>query len=201
MLRDKLHVDDKDVTLLSAVMRDPDISQQVLADQLKLSQPSINVRLHKLKDKGILARVAGIDAKRSGLALARVDFTCTDAEQLLSIFQHCSFFVNGFVMSGTRNVCVFLIGEDLRKVEHIVNRYLRANPRVHHVELSVVVNTAKEFVCAIDLKREHSEPCADPESCKDCTVLRELQSQRAPRFLEEQEDDEQDEKEDDVQHQ
>lgn len=174
MLKDKLRIDEKDTTLLTLVMEDPSISQHELASRLKLSQPSINARLHKLRDKGVLVHTAGIDAKRSELALVRVDFTCADAERLLAVLEGCSFFVNGFVMSGTRNVSVFLIGEDLRKVEHIVNRYLRSNPKVSGIELSVVVSTAKEFVCSVDLAKEHTEACSDPDSCKDCTIIHDI---------------------------
>lgn len=170
MLKDKLGIDDKDGRLLSLVMKDPSVSQQELAKALDLSQPSVNARLRKLKERGILVQVAGLDVKSAGVSLARVDFTCSDADEVLSILKQCSFFVNGFVMSGTRNVSVFLVGEDLRKVEHIVNRYLRLSPKVSGIEISVVVNTAKEFVCSVDIDKEHSEPCADPASCKDCAI-------------------------------
>jgi DNA-binding Lrp family transcriptional regulator len=170
MLKDKLAIDEKDMKLLSLLMHDPSISQQDLAKKLDLSQPSINVRLHKLKKRGVLIQTAGIDAKRSDLALVRVDFTCADAEDLLHLLLQCSFFVNGFLMSGTRNVSVFLVAEDLMKVEHIVNKYLRANTKVSNIELSVVVNTAKEFICVIDIDKEHSLACADPRSCKACMI-------------------------------
>lgn len=175
MLKDKLGIDDKDTKILSLVMKNPDISQQTLAKELDLSQPSINVRMRKLKERGILVQTAGLDAKSAGVSLARVDFTCSNAEEVLGILNQCSFFVNGFIMSGTRNVSVFLVGEDLRKVEHIVNRYLRSSPQVSNIELSVVVNTTKEFVCSVDVQKERTEPCADPESCKECAIHTKLQ--------------------------
>ncbi|MBN1275046.1 Lrp/AsnC family transcriptional regulator [Candidatus Woesearchaeota archaeon] len=174
MLKDKLGVDDKDAKLLTLLMRDPDISQHELAQRLRLSQPSVNARLRKLKDRGVVAHAVGLDAKRAGITLARVDFTCSDAERVLGVLQHCSFFINGFVMSGTRNASAFLVGEDLRKIEHIVNQYLRSSPKVSDIEIDVVVTMAKEFICSIDLEKEHTTPCADPESCKDCAILREM---------------------------
>ncbi len=174
MLQDKLGIDNKDVKILTMTMRDPEVSQQDLADALKLSQPSINVRLRKLKDSGILATTVGIDAHKAGLAMARVDFTCADADKMLLILKHCSFFVNGYLMSGTRNVSIFLIGEDLAKIEHIVKKYLRVNQQVSNIEVSVIVNTAKEFVCAVDLEKEQTHPCMDPTTCKECTIMHDL---------------------------
>lgn len=181
MLADKLAIDDKDVRLMSLLMHDPTISQQELAHALALSQPSINVRLRKLRDRGILVQSVGIDVKRADIALVRVDCTCKDAENLLDLLKRCSFFVNGFLMSGKRNVSIFLVGEDLRKVEHIVKKYLRANPSVDDVELSVVVNTAKEFVCAVDMAKESTEACADPDNCDSCTLVRVLSSSPVKR--------------------
>jgi Lrp/AsnC family leucine-responsive transcriptional regulator len=168
MLKDRLGLDDKDIKLLASLTKDPGISQQELAKALGLSQPSVNVRLRKLRERGVLAVQAGIDAGQAGVSLARVDFTCPDPDQILSLLSRCSFFVNGFVMSGTRNVSAFLIGEDLRKVERIVNRYLRANPAVTDIELSVVVQVVKPFICSLDLAKEHAGPCDNPAGCEHC---------------------------------
>jgi len=173
MLKDKLHIDDKDVSLLSMCMKDPSVSQAELAHKLHLSQPSVNVRLRKLRERGVLVHAAGIDAKKAGVALVRVDFTCRDAHRILRLLQQCPFFINGFLLSGTRNVSVFLLGEDLGKIEEIVKQYLRVNPDVSNIEVSVVVDTAKVFICSVDLEKEHQYPCSNPDTCKDCVVMRE----------------------------
>ena len=168
MLKEKLRIDDKDALILSLLMRTPSLSQQALARQLGISQPSINARLSKLTNRGVLARVAGIDAKRSGLSLARADFSSPEPERVLERLRHCSFFVNGFVMSGTRNVSVFLIGDDLGTVERIVNTHIRSEPSVSDVELCVVVSPTKEFVCTIDLSEEQEKKCSSPSGCRSC---------------------------------
>lgn len=170
MLKDKLGIDDRDVVILTHLMKDPDVSQSDLAKTLKLSQPSINARVRKLKEKGVLEIVAGLDANKARVSMVRVDFTCSDADKLLASLQHCSFFVNGFQMSGTRNVSIYLIGEDLTKIEQIIKMYLRSDPRIDNIEVSVVVGTIKPFICSVDLAKEHSHPCSDPTSCEHCEL-------------------------------
>ena len=170
MLKDKIGIDDKDALLLSTLMQDAQTSQQALANKLKISQPSVNARVRKLKEKGVLVEAAGLDAKAAGLALARVDCTCTDTEKLLGKLSHCSFFVNGFILSGKRNLSLFLLGEDLEKVEDIVNIYLRGNETVSDVEVTVVVQSTKSFICAVDLANEHQHPCNDKHGCAACDL-------------------------------
>jgi DNA-binding Lrp family transcriptional regulator len=170
MLKEKIGVDEKDALLLSTIMHDPSTSQQALAKKLGLSQPSVNARVRKLKERGVLVETAGLDAKAAGLALVRVDCTCTDADSLLEKLRCCSFFVNAFILSGKRNLSLFLLGEDLGKVEDIVNIYLRSNSSVRDVELSVVVESAKSFLCSIDLSNEQHHPCADKRGCVHCSL-------------------------------
>lgn len=170
MLQEKIGIDEKDALLLSTLMRDPDASQQVLAAKLQLSQPSVNARLRKLKDRGILVQTAGLDANAAGLSLARVDCTCTDTDKLLGMLAGCSFFVNGFVLSGKRNLSLLLLAEDLEKVEDIVNVYLRGSDTVSDVEVTVVVDSAKSFLCSVDLVNEHGHPCNDRRGCATCAL-------------------------------
>ncbi len=178
MLKDKLGIDDKDIKLMTLLMKEEDISQSELAEKLRLSQPSINVRVRKLKERGVLAEGVGLDAQKANISMVRVDFTCNDSDRILNILKNCSFFVNGFLMSGTRNVSVFLIGEDLGKIEQIVKRYLRNNAAVSNIEVNVVVNIAKQFICSVDLEKEHSSACSNPHSCDDCNIMIELKGRK-----------------------
>jgi len=170
MIRDKLGLDDKDVHIASRLMQDPSVSQADLAQELKLSQPSINARIHKLKERGILTHLVGIDHNKTDMCMVRVDCTAQDAQEILTTLQHCSFFVNGFVMSGTCNVCLFVVGHDLKKVEAIINRHLRSNPKVRDIAMHVVVSAAKPFIYAINLEHEEHEECKNPSACGACPL-------------------------------
>jgi DNA-binding Lrp family transcriptional regulator len=170
MLKDLLGLDDKDARILSLCMKQPDISQTELATHLKLSQPSINVRLNKLKKRGVLSQTVGIEFNRTNMYLVRVDLTATQPDDLLARLQTCSFFVNGFTMSGTRNVSLLIVGPNLKKVETIINTHLRSNDMIKDIESNVIVSAAKPLVCAIDLDQEKRASCQN-KTCDNCPIL------------------------------
>ena len=171
MLKDTLGVDDKDLKILSMFMANPEVSQIDVAKQLKISQPSVNVRIHKLKKKGLLSHLAGIELNKTNMYLTRVDFTASNAEAILNEMKPCSFFVNGFIMSGTHNASMFVVAHNLKKIETILNKYLRSNPEVKDVSMAVVVSAVKPFICALDLEKEQDHECQDPSSCEHCQFV------------------------------
>ena len=171
MLQTKLDIDSKDVKILSAFMRNPDVSQSELAELLKISQPSVNVRVRKLKERGLLTNTIGIEFNKTAMYMVRVDFTATHAQKILELLRPCSFFVNGFVMSGKNNVSILIVGHDLKKVETIINTHLRTNTDIKDITTSVVVSTIKPFVYSVDLEREQHEECKNVGSCDQCPVI------------------------------
>lgn len=170
MLQAKLGLDAKDVHIVSALTRDPETSQADLAKRLGISQPSVNVRVQKLKKRGMMVSTSGIEFNRAGLNMVRVDFAATDPARVLGELQECSFFVNGFTLSGTRNVSILIVGHSLHKIDTIINTHLRPRGDVSDITTSVVVATAKPFVCAVDLEKEQHASCQNAASCENCPV-------------------------------
>src|SRR3989344_1306484 len=172
MISDKLDLDDKDIHILSYYMENPMMSQNDIAEKLKLSQPSVFVRIQKLKKKGFLNYNIGIDFNKTNLFLARVDLTAKDPVGLLSEMKKCPFFVNGYVLSGENNISLMLVHEDLKKIDDIVNTHLRNLPGTSNLKMNIVVSSAKDYVFQIDLRRElePDAPCAAGE-CKRCTKI------------------------------
>ncbi len=167
MLKEKLGVDERDAVILSMFAKNPEVSQTDLAEALKLSQPSINARVQKLKKKGLLSLTAGIEFNKTDMYMARVDFTAPNSEEILSQLQNCSFFVNGFIMSGSNNVSVFIVGHDLQRIENIISMHLRSNPDIKDINMSVVVSSAKPFIYSVDIEKEENSDCENCDKCKN----------------------------------
>ncbi|NTV24041.1 MAG: winged helix-turn-helix transcriptional regulator, partial [Nanoarchaeota archaeon] len=72
MITEKLGLDEKDVKLISLMMDDPQISQSEIAEKLSLSQPSVFVRLQKLRKKGLIESTFGLSFSKTGLFVSRV---------------------------------------------------------------------------------------------------------------------------------
>jgi Lrp/AsnC family transcriptional regulator, leucine-responsive regulatory protein len=169
MIKEKLGIDEKDVKILSFYIENPEISQNEIAEKLKLSQPSVFVRIQKLKKKGLLDFKVGIDISKTKLFLTRVDLTSKNPSALLEEMKNCPFFVNGFIMSGMHNVSMMLVHEDLKKVDEIVNTHLRPLNTVSNIEVNVVVSSAKDCTMQLDLSHEISnEKCSENGKCSGC---------------------------------
>ena len=112
-ISDKLGLDDRDNIILSLIQKDSNISQEQIAAKIKLSQPSVGARLKRLKEKGVLSSVHGVNFKVVDLQLGKIDINATDTLAVISEFKDCPFFVNGLVTSGPYNLCLFFTATDL----------------------------------------------------------------------------------------
>jgi len=174
MLLEKLGMDEKDLRIVSWFMEDPYISQNEIANRLHLSQPSINIRVNRLKREGVLNHNVGINLNKSGLFLVRVDFTAENASRVLDRLGSCSFFVNGFVMSGKHNASMFLVNEDLKKIDAILNQHLRSDKSVSDINVNVVVSSTNDFIFKINLDKEmYHEKCLEKD-CEYCELKKDL---------------------------
>ena len=76
-------IDDVDKKILSMLSENPQISQAEISERLKISQPAVSARVHKLEDKGFLSHIIGTDVKKAQLFLAKVDITTNQVENFL----------------------------------------------------------------------------------------------------------------------
>lgn len=106
-MRDFLDIDKRDREILSLLEKSPEMSQNDMAEILKISQPSVSARIHKLKQKGALVHIVGMNLKKVKLHMAKVDVTANNTSSLLDIFKDCPYFLNGLIVSGKHNLCLF----------------------------------------------------------------------------------------------
>jgi DNA-binding Lrp family transcriptional regulator len=170
-MKEFLDLDKRDREILSLLEQYPEMSQSEMAEKLKISQPSISARIHKLKKKGALSHIVGMNLKKVDLYMAKVDVVANNTSSVLEIFKDCPYFLNGLIVSGRNNLCLFFVGEDISTLEAIVDGHLRGNPLVKSAELSIVITTMKDFVMPIKMNFDYSNtpPCGNGCNCKDCS--------------------------------
>src|SRR3989338_248443 len=168
MIKERLNLDERDMKIVSWFMENPYISQIEITKRLKLSQPSVNIRINKLKKKGIVNVSAGINFNKTNLFLTRVDFTANGG-QILERIKNCPFFVNGYVMSGKNNISLYLVSDDLKKIDEIINLHIRSQPDVSDISTSVIVSSVKDNILNINLRGEtDNEKCMELGNCRHC---------------------------------
>jgi DNA-binding Lrp family transcriptional regulator len=165
-----MKLDDKDRQIVTLVAIDPDISQEEIASQIGLSQPSVAMRVRKLKDAGALEKQIGISPFKMDLYVAKVDVSTNNTAKILDMFKGCPYFANGFTVSGRNNLSLFFLSEKISTLEAIVNNHIRSHDSVKDVDFNIVIGSEKDFVVPTVLTPELSElpPCGLKIRCKDC---------------------------------
>jgi DNA-binding Lrp family transcriptional regulator len=163
-------IDDVDRKILHLLSEKPELSQVDLAEQLKISQPGISARIHKLKKTGVLAHLIGMDVKKAQLFLAKLDMVTTDTEGVLDFLEKCPLYLNSFLTSGRYNLTVLMMGENMRSIVSCVDSYLRPNPIIKEMEFSLVVTPIRDFIVPLkpSLNKKKITPCE--KDCSNCTL-------------------------------
>lgn len=163
-------LDDKDREILTLLSEDPDISQEKIAKIIKLSQPSVAVRLKKLKDMGAFSKICGINPLKMGLHLAKVEVSTNNTQKILKMFKGCPYFFNAFTVSGRSNLCLLFVGEDITTLEAIVEGHLRPLDEVKDIEFNIIISAANDLIMPFKMKIKSSDkqPCGINIQCADC---------------------------------
>lgn len=165
---DSIDLDEKDRKILSLFEKDPDISQVEIAEQVGLSQPTVGARISKLKQSGVISTAAGMDLVKVGLKLAKVDVTTKNSIDVLNRFKACPCFLNGFIVSGKENLCLFFIAEDISTIEAIIDKHIRSHPSVMDVDLGIIITTVNDLILPVKLGVEKGEKTPCGFDCKEC---------------------------------
>jgi len=161
-------LDEIDKMILSLLAENPEISQNEMANFLKISQPAVSMRLRELKKRGIITHFVGVNLRRANLRLAKVDITCSDTESLLRFFERCPRCWNVLVTSGRHNLCLFFVSEDLTSLHACIDQHIRTQPHIKEVEFNLVITPLKDLVLPLKTTKEKQEISPCEKSCSDC---------------------------------
>lgn len=164
-----LKIDDVDKRILSLLVENSELSQSEIARFLKISQPAVATRLQKLKMRGIIMHQIGVNLRKTNLGFAKIDVSTNNSGKILKLFEKCPLFLNGFITSGRRNLCLFFVSEDLASLDACMDRHIRANPDVSDVEFSIVLSSARDFFSSFKLIREKTEDSPCSGRCDKCS--------------------------------
>jgi DNA-binding Lrp family transcriptional regulator len=163
------NIDAIDREILSSLSEDPEISQTELSHRLKISQPAVSLRIRKLEERGVLARLIGTDIKKAQLFLAKVDLTANNVPKVLESLEKCPLYLNCFLTSGRHNMTCLLIGENMRSIMSCVDSRLRQNLPVENIEFDMIVTPTRPFIVPVKPKMEKKAVTPCGADCSTCT--------------------------------
>jgi len=174
MAGSSIELDEKDRIILSLTYNNQEISQEEIAKKLHISQPSVAARIKKLKAKGLIEQIIGVNLNKVALKVAMVRVATTNTEKILNMFRVCPFFLNGFIISGKDNLVLLLVGDDLASLESIIDSHIRPDKDVQSVDFDVIITSIKDFVIPINIPTEalNKPPCGLDHKCEDCYAFK-----------------------------
>ena len=151
MSRKSTKLDHKDRKIISLLHDNQDVSQEEIAKKVNLSQPSVAIRIRKLRERGIIEQIIGVNLNKVGIYVAMVSVRTTNTTKVLNLFRDCPFFLNGFVMSGEKNLMLLFAGEDLASLESMIDSRIRPDPDVQSADFNIMISSIKDFIMPIKL--------------------------------------------------
>ncbi len=162
-------IDDVDKKILSILYQDPKVSHTELSKQLKISQPAVSARMHKLEKEGVLTHVVGTDIKKTTVFLAKLDISTDNVEEIMKFLDACPLYFNSFLTSGRFNMTVFLIGENIRSIMACVDSHWRKSLPVKDLEFDLIVAPARSLIVPIKPNMEKKSINSCGADCSKCT--------------------------------
>lgn len=141
-----IRVDDIDIKIINLIQEDPSMTHSNIARIINKSQPTVGVRLKKLKDSGLLQIQAGINFKNSEIYLAVAHMKVKNASNILEIAKACPFMLNAFTLSGEYNVSILLASRNIRQLYDVINYHFRAHTEVQKVSMDLIIEFAEDFI-------------------------------------------------------
>ena len=80
-----------------------------------------------------------------------VKIRTTNTTKILNMFRQCPFFLNGFVISGEKNLMLLFGGEDLASLESIIDERLRPDEDVQSADFNIIISSIKDFIMPIKM--------------------------------------------------
>ncbi|HEC40538.1 hypothetical protein LCGC14_0901970 [marine sediment metagenome] len=163
-----LRVDETDAKIIKLIQEDPSRSHSSIAREINISQPTVGIRIKKLKESGILQIQPGINFKNANIKLIMVHLGVKNPTKVLEMAKNCPLMLNAFKISGEYNVSIFLAGTNIRQLYTVVNHHFRANSEVQKVSMELITEFAKNFILPMVSESETLRPSLESGYDANC---------------------------------
>jgi len=178
-------MDGPDRHLLSHLMEDGTRAQKDLAAFVGLSQPSVAARLKRLREAGVMVDRSSINAVKFNVIVVRIDINSLDPGLLAGQLGGCPRVIQLFRRSGEYNITMYLVLEDISKVEAFVNCHMRYNDTVTRYGHSIIKSSSSMISLPIRLRCERgsSPRCGMNIACNECSEYDENRCHGCPQTV------------------
>ena len=161
-------IDDIDKSIIKLIQNKPTLTHTEIAKKVNRSQPTIGMRIRKLESSGILKFQAGVNLKTMDLILARVELQTLKPQEILDIVKKCPYMLNAFRLSGSSNISILIVSNQISSLDKIINHHFRSNPDVSSVQLDIITDVVNDFVLPFDFNFNNCGNTENGECCGIC---------------------------------
>ena len=158
-------IDDIDKNIIEIIQREPMLTHTEIAKKVNRSQPTIGMRIRKLEKAGVLKFQAGINVKTMDLLLARVEIQTLKPDETVKLIKSCPHMLNAFRLSGTSNLSILIVSNELAHLDEIVNHHFRRDPNVLEVYMDIITDVTNDFVLPFDFNFENCSLLSSKHEC------------------------------------
>ena len=170
-------LDEIDFKIIDLLQKDPNLTYNEIARQMKRSQPAIGARVKKMNELGLLGTQIGADMQKNNeLNLVKVDMNTTRPENVIELGMHCPFIANIFRVMGDNNICLYCIASSLKQIDFVLDRHFRNKSYVKSLSYSRITEVGKKLIMPVDLKADslsltNDQACSDDPLCREARAL------------------------------
>ncbi|MEM1513943.1 MAG: winged helix-turn-helix transcriptional regulator [Candidatus Thermoplasmatota archaeon] len=149
----KAVIDNIDKKIISLLQKNPNISQNEIAKEVELSQPSVSARIKRMREIGILAFMFGIDIKRVGLHVAKIEINKNEKNEFI---KDCPYILS-IIETVEKNI-LYLVSEDFSSLEAIAKKHFDKD------DFEVVLSSNPNLVFPIKIPEKNN-------GCRNCNCM------------------------------
>ncbi|MFO8018823.1 MAG: Lrp/AsnC family transcriptional regulator [Promethearchaeia archaeon] len=150
MLNKSFQMDEIDRKIVKIVQEHPTITHTKIAQKVERSQPTIGLRIKKLRKNGILEYQAGMNLRTADVYLGRVDMNTDNPDKYIELVDECQYIINAYRISGKNNLSILIAHDQIDEIEKIVNNQFRNKLDVSNVTLNIISQVAKDFILPVE---------------------------------------------------
>lgn len=148
-------LDDIDRKIIDLLQKNPNLSQNDIAKNVELSQPSISARIKKLKEYGLLAWNVGVNIKKAGLHVAKIELK---HDVKIDNMESCPYILGAIETEETK--IIFIVSEDFSSLESIAKKRFEVD------KIKPILSSYPDFIMPIKMMDDKTCNLCNCNECK-----------------------------------
>lgn len=151
LIRNLFKLDKIDMTILSGLQKHPEATCTEIAKKVDKSQPTVGIRIKRLKEKGLLKKMYGIDFRNVNLVLAHVSIQTSDIYQLTKRINVNIGKLLVWSTSGKYNLNLLICGENVKYIGNMVNTLFKNEKCIKLIKFEIINDLLTEFILPLKM--------------------------------------------------